>query len=228
MNSPKPSKAQTKGVVVGAGAQGRIVAVIWRRADPQRELAFFDDQPTLWGTQVLGIPVSGPVASLEESGFRAAPVIVGLGHNYARTDLARKLEQKAVRFANAIDPTAVIMPEVTIGRGVFVGPQAVVHTGTEVGDHVIINTSAAVEHDGVLETGVSIASGAHVGGRVHVERHAFIATGATIIARVRIGEGAIVGAGAVVTADVPPRQVAYGCPAKVIREATQRDWSRLF
>jgi acetyltransferase-like isoleucine patch superfamily enzyme len=36
-----------------------------------------------------------------------------------------------------------------------------------------------------------------------------------------VGEEAFVGAGAVVTADVPPRAVAIGAPARVTREVSE-------
>lgn len=45
----------------------------------------------------------------------------------------------------------------------------------------------------------------------------WIGAGATILAGASIGEGAIIAAGAVVTGQVPPRSVAAGVPARVIK-----------
>jgi acetyltransferase-like isoleucine patch superfamily enzyme len=46
---------------------------------------------------------------------------------------------------------------------------------------------------------------------------AFLGIGATILPGVTIGENAYVGAGSIVTADVPPRCVAVGNPARIVR-----------
>jgi acetyltransferase-like isoleucine patch superfamily enzyme len=46
----------------------------------------------------------------------------------------------------------------------------------------------------------------------------WIAEGATVLGGVTIGEGAVVAAHAVVTRDVPPRSVAAGNPARVIKQ----------
>lgn len=51
-----------------------------------------------------------------------------------------------------------------------------------------------------------------------VERDAWIEAGSIILPDVTIGEGAVVGAGSVVTRSLPPRVVAVGNPARVIRE----------
>lgn len=53
---------------------------------------------------------------------------------------------------------------------------------------------------------------------VVISDNVWIGMNATILKGVTIGEGAVVGAGAVVTKDVPPRCVAAGNPAKVIRK----------
>ena len=50
-----------------------------------------------------------------------------------------------------------------------------------------------------------------------VRGRASLGSGAVILAGVTIGEGALVGAGAVVTKDIPPRTIAVGNPARVIR-----------
>jgi acetyltransferase-like isoleucine patch superfamily enzyme len=50
-----------------------------------------------------------------------------------------------------------------------------------------------------------------------VKRGASIGSSVTILCGVTIGEGAMIGAGSVVTIDVPPRAVAAGNPARVLR-----------
>jgi UDP-2-acetamido-3-amino-2,3-dideoxy-glucuronate N-acetyltransferase len=55
-----------------------------------------------------------------------------------------------------------------------------------------------------------------------IRKGASIGSSATILAGVTVGEGAIVGAGAVVTKDVPPRTIAAGNPARVLRKIEDR------
>ena len=53
---------------------------------------------------------------------------------------------------------------------------------------------------------------------ITVEDDVWIGAGAIVTDGVTIGRGAVVAAGAVVTRDVPPRTVAAGSPARVVRE----------
>jgi maltose O-acetyltransferase len=53
---------------------------------------------------------------------------------------------------------------------------------------------------------------------VTVEDGAWLGAGAIVLPGVTVGSEAVVGAGAVVTRDVPPRVVAVGNPARVVRE----------
>ena len=45
-----------------------------------------------------------------------------------------------------------------------------------------------------------------------------IGAGATILPRIKIGRNVVIGAGAVVTKDIPDSVVAFGSPAKIIKE----------
>lgn len=56
---------------------------------------------------------------------------------------------------------------------------------------------------------------------VVIGRRCFIGGGATILPGVRIGDESVIGAGAVVMDDVPPRSIAAGNPARVIRSDIQ-------
>ena len=75
-----------------------------------------------------------------------------------------------------------------------------------------------------------IADHVHVGHHVNlhgcvVERGAMIGIGAIVLSGAHIGAGAIVGAGSVVLegTKIPPRMLAVGAPARVVRKVTQRD-----
>lgn len=51
-----------------------------------------------------------------------------------------------------------------------------------------------------------------------IEDLSWIGAGVIVLDGVRVGTRSIVGAGAVVTRDIPPRSVAFGVPAEVVRE----------
>lgn len=75
-----------------------------------------------------------------------------------------------------------------------------------------------------------IADHVHVGHHANlhgcvVERGAMIGIGAIVLSRSRVGAGAIVGAGSVVLegTTIPPRTLAVGVPARVVRPVTARD-----
>ena len=53
---------------------------------------------------------------------------------------------------------------------------------------------------------------------IFIGNNVWIGRGAIILKGVKIGDGAIIGAGSVVTRDIPPRVLAVGNPARVIKE----------
>ena len=65
---------------------------------------------------------------------------------------------------------------------------------------------------------MTLSPGVNVSGRVTIEDGVFVGSGAVIIERIRIGAGAVIGAGSVVTKDIPPKVVAVGVPARVIKQ----------
>ncbi|MFN8708600.1 MAG: DapH/DapD/GlmU-related protein, partial [Planctomyces sp.] len=65
---------------------------------------------------------------------------------------------------------------------------------------------------------VHIAPGATVAGCVTIGENAMIGAGAVVLPRLTIGPNSIVGAGSIVTRDIPANKVAFGNPARIIRD----------
>lgn len=110
---------------------------------------------------------------------------------------------------------------IRVGHGTFIGESVVVRGqgGVTIGDSVLIAPLAkilAVNHNfddparPVIEQGIS-------GRGIVIDDGAWIGAGAAVLDGVHIGRGAVIGANAVVTKDVPPRSLAVGAPARVIR-----------
>ncbi|HLW60813.1 MAG TPA: bifunctional UDP-N-acetylglucosamine diphosphorylase/glucosamine-1-phosphate N-acetyltransferase GlmU [bacterium] len=128
-----------------------------------------------------------------------------------------------------------------IGDGTIVGPYAHLRPGTVVGRYVEIGNYAEMKQvrvgdrtkvhhksylgDAWIGADVNIGAGTitcnygldHRKHRTTIGDGAYIGSDSMLVAPVRIGRGAITGAGAVVTKNVPPRGVAVGVPARVIR-----------
>ena len=124
-----------------------------------------------------------------------------------------------------VHPTAILTGDVIVGPRCYVGPAAslrgdfgriVLEAGSNVQDccvmHGFPSTDTVVEEDG------HIGHGAVLHGCV-VKRNAMVGMNAVVMDEAVIGESAIVAACAFVKAgeEIPPRSLAVGTPAKVLR-----------
>jgi len=215
-------------VIFGASCQGRIVLEVLRAQGHLEIVGFLDDDVSRQGTVVGGVPVLGDIEWIIANAGKRLAAIAAIGNNDARIAVANKLRASGIELINAVHPSAVVMAGTTMGAGNLICAGAIVVTGTHLEDEVVVNTGATVDHDCVLCTGAYLAPGVHTAGCVTIGRGAFIGLGAVLGPTVTIGDGCIVGAGSVVLSDLPPHILAFGAPAKVIRQLDGPvDWRRL-
>ena len=195
-------------LVVGAGGHAKVVIATLLAAG-QTVAGLLDDQPSRWGSAVLGYPVLGGLEQLEKAGSRA---ILAIGNNRARQTISERYP--SVVWVSAVHPSAVVHSSVRPGAGSVIFAGAVVQPDSSIGRHVIVNTAATVDHDCVLEEYVHLAPGSHLAGQVRLEQGAFLGIGSLAAPGVRVGAWSTVGAGGVVIRDLPPHSVAVGIPAR--------------
>jgi UDP-N-acetylbacillosamine N-acetyltransferase len=211
-------------VIWGASGHALVVADILRLEG--REVAGFIDDVNAErrGQEFAGARVLGGrecLNGLRTDGVRA--IVIAVGNCAARLQLGDAVRQHGFELARAVHPRAVVAADVTIGAGTVVCAGAVVNPGSSIAESVIVNTSATVDHECVIADGAHVGPGVHLGGRVRVGRGAWVGIGATVSDRVVIGAESVVGAGAVVLNDVPRRVVAFGVPARVVRDVGEGD-----
>ncbi len=199
-------------VVCGAGGHGKVVADMLVTAGA-RVLGFADDRRAV-GEKVLGLPVVGPLASLEPGGIGIA---LGVGDNAARERVAAELVARGHRLVTAIHPSAVVSRFATIEEGAVLMALAVVNPDARIGRGAIVNTGAVVEHDCVVGPFAHVSPNGTLAGGCHLGELAHLGAGASMIPLTRVGDRSIVGGGAVVIRDLPADVVAAGVPARVLR-----------
>lgn len=192
--------------VLGAGGHAKVV-ISTLLAQGDEVVAAFDDEESLWGQTVLGVPVKGPVSEVKGS------AVIAIGSNQVRAELS-KLE---LEWVSAIHPTAWVDPSARIGVGTVIFAHAAVQPDVVIGNHVIVNTSASADHDCQLGDFSHLAPGAHLGGGVSLREGAWVGLGASVLQGLQIGAWAVVGAGAVVLATIPGEETHVGNPSRKLR-----------
>jgi carbonic anhydrase/acetyltransferase-like protein (isoleucine patch superfamily) len=135
-----------------------------------------------------------------------------------------------------VHPTAVLIGDVIVGPRCYVGPAASLRgdfgritlcEGANVQDTCVIH--GFPDSDTVIEIDGHIGHGAVIHG-AHIGRNVMVGMNAVVMDRSKIGESAIIGAMAFVREGtvVPPRSLALGIPARVVRDLTDQEisWKR--
>ena len=130
-----------------------------------------------------------------------------------------------------VHPSAVLIGDVIVGPGCYVGPCAslrgdfgrlILEAGANLQDTCVMHgfpgTDTVVEENGHIGHG-AVLHGCRVG------RNALVGMNAVIMDNAVIGEAAIVAASAFVKAgqEIPARTLAAGMPAKVVRELSEEE-----
>lgn len=133
-----------------------------------------------------------------------------------------------------VHPDAVLIGDVIVGARCYVAPLAslrgdfgriILEQGSNLQDNCVMhgfpNLDTIVEEDGHIGH-AAVLHGCRIG------RNALVGMNAVVMDNAVVGDSAVVAACAFVKADmvVPPRMLAAGVPAKVVRELTaqEMDW----
>jgi len=186
-----------------------------------KPIGFLDDNSRLVGKTILDLPVYGTLAQLCE--FDHDAVVIGIGDNATRARLFKFMLSSNERIANTIHPSAIIAPDVDLGKGVTICAGVVINTATVIGNNVVLNTGCTIDHHNLIDSHTHIGPGANLGGGTRTGEGALVGLGAAIVPGCSIGEWAVVGAGSVVTKDVAANTTVVGSPARVIRTTQPSD-----
>lgn len=208
-------------VVVGTSGHACVVVDAIERAGGF-EIAGLADSFRAPGETAFGYPVIGPEdrlpAFLRERG--ACEFVIAIGDNFQRRRMATRLRElvPGLRLRTIVHPSASVSPRAVLGDGVLVLAGAIVCAGARVGEGALLNTASSLDHDGEMAPWSSLGPRATLGGNVRIGECSAIGIGATVLQGRVVGAYAIVGAGAVVLGNVEDRAVAFGVPARMIRE----------
>lgn len=208
-----------RSVIIGAGTYGEVYLAYLQEAGVE-VVGFLDDNKTIQGTNVKGVPVLGGVDLLQalKSTHRVEAVYCPIGNNKLRVKFLQYAKELGYETPNYIHPSVIISPNVTIGDGVYILLGTSIMPYTVIKDYVMISMNVGLAHHSILENGVFLSTGCNFGASIHANKYAYCGISSTIMTGIKeLGEDCLIGAGAVVIRDVPDRAVVAGVPAKVIK-----------
>lgn len=134
-------------------------------------------------------------------------------------ELVKELKKiYGIRFSQLIDPEVKLGSNVHLGEGVLVASGVNIGADCYLGDFCSVIEGAIVGHDSKVGKYSIIGPFALLSGHSQIGRKTWIAARTSILDGICVGDSSIVGAHSLVNKDIPEGVVAYGVPAKVVRE----------
>ncbi|TGB02153.1 gamma carbonic anhydrase family protein [Halobacillus salinus] len=140
-----------------------------------------------------------------------------------------------IDFSAFIAEDSVITGDVTIGKEASIwfktvirGDVAPVHIGNQTNIQDLSMLHQSPNQPLIIEDGVTVGHQVTLHS-AKIRENALIGMGSLILDGAEIGEEAFIGAGSLVPPGkkIPPRTLAFGRPAKVVRELTDDDFSEM-
>ena len=210
-------------VLIGGGNQAHYTIDIIEKEGKYNIVGIIDSVHEV-GSDRFGYKILGRQENISQliEEYNIEGGVISIGDNWSRYYVYNQILELAptFKFVNAIHPSVIIGNNVKLGVGIVVMAGCIFNPKSQIGNFTFFATGAQVEHDCQIGDFASISAGSVTGGYVKLGKFSAITLGVTVVDRLEIGENTVVGSGSLVTKSLPDNVLAYGFPAKVIRNRT--------
>jgi sugar O-acyltransferase (sialic acid O-acetyltransferase NeuD family) len=142
--------------------------------------------------------------------------MVAIANSRDRYDIVQRLP-KETQFFTFVHPTALLMDNVVIGKGSFVGAYSILTTNIKIGDHSILNRGNHIGHDCEIGDYFSAMPGAIVSGNVKISDLVYMGNNSSIREKLLIHSLSTIGMNSAVVKDIEEPGTYVGCPSEKIK-----------
>jgi len=213
-------------VIIGSSGHAKVIIDIVEQ-EGRYKIAGLLDLNRKVGEQTLGYQILGRHEDLPQlvTTHALKGAIVAIGDNFVRSKVAVRVKEAcpSLLFVSARHPKASIGRDASVGEGTVIMAGATANPCSSIGRFCILNTNSSLDHDSVMGDFSSLGPRAATGGNCRIGSYSAIAIGAVLIHGIHIGEHTVLGAGSTALRNIDSFKVAYGTPAKVVRDRKPGD-----
>jgi len=207
-------------VLIGGGNQAHYTIDIIEKEGKYNIVGIIDSIHEV-GSDRFGYKILGRQENISQliEEYNIEGGVISIGDNWSRYYVYNQILElvPTFTFVNAIHPSVIIGNNVNLGVGIVAMAGCIFNPKSQIGNFTFFATGAQVEHDCQIGDFSSISAGSVTGGYVKLGKFSAITLGVTVVDRLEIGENTVVGSGSLVTKSLPDNVLAYGSPAKVMR-----------
>jgi len=141
--------------------------------------------------------------------------MVAVSNSKDRFDIVQKIP-KETQFFTFIHPTALIMGDVEIGEGSFIGAYSILTTNIKIGKHAILNRGNHIGHDCQIGNYFSAMPGAIVSGNIKIYDLVYMGNNSSIREKLSIHSLSTIGMNGAVVRNIEDNGTYVGVPVKKI------------
>jgi len=204
-------------VVFGTGGHSESVYEI-AMLTGRNVIAFIDPESN--STEKFGINVYSDFYSLLNEVEAEFSVFVAVGENSIRKKIVSEILEvdSKIQFDTLIHPRASVSGSCYVGEGTVIMNNASIGANCRIFDFVILGSGSSIDHGCEIGMLSQLGPGVTLAGNVTIDENVFIGAGSTLIQGIQIDANTILGAGSVLLGNLGSNIVAYGVPARKIRE----------
>lgn len=189
-----------KKVLIGNGGHAKeVMAQMGVKLD-----RFVDDQYVKHSEDVLPLSLFDPKKHI---------AMIAVADSRDRYDIVQRLP-KETQFFTFIHPTALLMGDVEIGEGSFIGAYSILTTNIKIGKHAILNRGNHIGHDCEIGDYFSAMPGAIVSGNVRIYDLVYMGNNSSIREKLSIHSLSTIGMNSAVVKHIEEPGIYVGVPSK--------------